>query len=68
MNTNLFLVLMINVGTLYVVTLGMGMLVGGWTGFNRVHQWWMRALTRAIAWILNTIGDLLRWLARSIRR
>lgn len=52
----------------YLTSLGLGMIVGQARGARYVNRLWLRVLTRTTALTLNIVSDLLRWVARSIRR
>lgn len=52
----------------YLMTIGLGLIVGGPRGAQRVNRIWLRIVTGIIGWILNLFGDALKALGKKVRR
>ena len=54
--------------TAYIMSLGLGLLIGGSKGLSKANGYWVKAVTRFLAWGLRSLGDLLHYAARKTRR
>ncbi|MGM0482569.1 MAG: hypothetical protein ACQEP6_01740 [Patescibacteria group bacterium] len=68
MNESTIAILAVHVAVIYIISVGLGLIVAQDRGARYVNRIWIRILSRVTAFFLNTIADLLRWSARSIRR
>ncbi len=68
MDLQVVIVVLAQIFVLYVATVGIGMVIGGNAGARRAHTWWMKSISRTLAWCLSAIGDLFQWLAKKVRR
>jgi len=54
--------------TAYFMSIGFGLIVAQARGFKAVNRFWVKLFFGTAAWGLRTIGDLLHWAAKAVRR
>lgn len=51
----------------YLVTIGVGLVIGGPRLAKKTHQFWLRVIARVLKSLLNLLGSGLKALANKIR-
>ena len=52
--------------TAYGLSVGFGMITFQKRGFQKVNRFWYKCITGIIRWTLNQLGDLLKYVGKSI--
>lgn len=63
-----FVSVLVLIGVTYGMSIGFGMVVAQARGVRVAHRLWIRATLGTIAFVLRTIGDLLYWIAKLVRK
>ena len=52
----------------YFVSICFGLLLGGFNGIKKVHNFYISLIKRLLSFIFRTISDFFGWLSNAVRR